>query len=104
MAAVGALETSAAPPAKVGSLNRNRPVGRGSKGACLCPWPRPSTEQHRAVALALGEPIQAGPSVEEARRALSESQHQHRLARSAIATLEAGARDLAPQLTFAVRM
>jgi len=62
------------------------------------------TEQHRAVALALGEPIQAGPSVEEARRALSESQHQHRLARSAIATLEAGARDLAPQLTFAVRM
>jgi hypothetical protein len=58
-------------------------------------------EQHRAVARALGEPHPAGPSVDEARRALTEAQHQHQLARSAIATLEAGARDLEPQLIFA---
>jgi hypothetical protein len=59
------------------------------------------TEQRRAVALALGEPHPAGPSVDEARQALIEARHAHQLARSAIATLEAGARDLEPQLTFA---
>ena len=89
-----------------GQLIEPKPAGRPRhQGLLLVPLAEAErTEQHRAVALALGEPIQAGPSVEEARRALSESQHQHRLARSAIATLEAGARDLAPQLTFAVRM
>ena len=89
-----------------GRLIEPKPAGRPRhQGLLLVPLAEAErTEQHRAVALALGEPIQAGPSVEEARRALSESQHQHRLARSAIATLEAGARDLAPQLTFAVRM
>jgi hypothetical protein len=58
-------------------------------------------EQHRAVALALGEEAPPGPSVEEARAALTEAQRKHRLAREAIATLETGLRDLAPQLTFA---
>ena len=59
------------------------------------------TEQHRAVALALGEPHLAGPSVDEARRALTKARHAHQLARSAIATLESGFRDLEPQLIFA---
>jgi len=48
------------------------------------------TEQYRAVALALGEEAPPGVSVEQARRALTEAQRQHRLARDAIATLEAG--------------
>ena len=46
------------------------------------------TEQYRAVALALGEEAPPGVSVEQARRALTEAQRQHRLARDAIATLE----------------
>jgi hypothetical protein len=58
-------------------------------------------EQHRVVAVALGETAPPGPSVEEARVALVEAQRQHRLAREAIATLEGGLADLAPQLTFA---
>jgi len=37
MAAVGALETSAAPPVKVGSLNRKRPLGPGRMSFCSCP-------------------------------------------------------------------
>jgi hypothetical protein len=58
-------------------------------------------EQHRVVALALGEAAPPGLSVDKARDALTEAQRQHRLAREAIATLESGLRDLAPQLTFA---
>jgi hypothetical protein len=59
------------------------------------------TEGRRAVAAALGEAAPPGPSVEEARQGLAEAQRRHRLARDAIATLESGLRDLAPQLTFA---
>jgi hypothetical protein len=49
-----------------------------------------SSEQHRAVALALNEVAPPGPSVEQARAALAAAQHEHRLARDAIATLEGG--------------
>jgi hypothetical protein len=59
------------------------------------------TEQHRAVALALGEPHPTGPSVDEARRALTEARHAHQLARSAITTLESGAREVAGHLALA---
>jgi hypothetical protein len=38
--AYGALETSAAPPTKVRSLNRNQSLGDGSKGYCSCPRSR----------------------------------------------------------------
>jgi len=86
-----------------GRLIEPKPAGRPrQQGLLLVPLAEAErTEQHRAVALALGEEAPSGVGVDEARRALTEAQHQHRLARDAIMTLEGGLRDLAPQLTFA---
>ena len=55
-------------------------------------------EQRRAVALALGEEIPGGPSVNEAQAAVIEAKRRHALARQAIASLEAGSREVAGDL------
>jgi hypothetical protein len=58
-------------------------------------------ERHRAVAIALGEPVPPWPSLEEHRRVFEETQATHRRARELIALLEQGQAAAAPPIHFA---